>query len=227
MRDKSSVILIWAIAAFAFSGFSAVVFSGAGPSPDNRPTLVRSSPDPSGDLAATGSVTSEEWLTSMRPFCNPVDVVTRLAWSPAPEGAEGTMHEAACLALAGRTDDARARLLTLSAEDQWKGARVVFAVGHPAADAGDDVAAGPLMELVVEFWPNHYMALYHAGTARFEAGDAPRAKDYLERFLQEYKIEDGWQTNAREMLFRIVPTTAADHSGSGTSKPGGYGTVWQ
>ena len=157
MRDKSSVILIWAIAAFAFSGFSAVVFSGAGPSPDNRPTLVRSSPDPSGDLAATGSVTSEEWLTSMRPFCNPVDVVTRLVWSPAPEGAEGTMRE----------------------------------------------AAGPLMELVVEFWPNHYMALYHAGTARFEAGDAPRAKDYLECFLQEYKIEDGWQTNAREMLFRI------------------------
>ena len=99
----------------------------------------------------------------MRPYCNPVDVEMRLAWSPAPEGAEGTMHEAACLALAGRPDDARARLLTLSAEDQWKGAGVVFEVGHPAADAGDDVAAGPLMELVVEFWPNHYMALYHAG----------------------------------------------------------------
>ena len=52
----------------------------------------------------------------------------------------------------------------------------------------------------MEFWPNHYMALYHAGAARFEAGDAPRARDYLERFLQEYKIEDGWRGSARAML---------------------------
>ncbi|HIF22582.1 MAG TPA: hypothetical protein EYQ27_11915 [Gemmatimonadetes bacterium] len=52
---------------------------------------------------------------------------------------------------------------------------VVLGVGHPAADAGDDVAAGPLMELVVEFWPSHYMALYHAGAPRFEAGDTARA----------------------------------------------------
>jgi len=120
----------------------------------------------------------------MRPYCNPVDVVTRLAWKPAPASAQGTMHAAACLALAGRIDDARAQLLTLSEEDQSIGAEVVFGVGHPAADAGDDVAAGPLMELVVEFWPSHYMALYHAGAARFEAGDAAQAELYLSRFLQ-------------------------------------------
>ena len=113
------------------------------------------------------------------------------------------MHEAACLALAGRIDDARARLLTLSSEDQWRGAGVVFGVGHPAADAGDDVAAGPLMELVVEFWPNHYMALYHAGAARFEAGDSAQAKEYLERFLEEYAIEDRWRSSARAMLSEI------------------------
>ena len=200
MRDKSSVIFIAVTSTFALFGLAAVVFSDTGPSPDDRPTLVRSAPDPSSGAAATGSATSAEWLASMRPYCNPIDVETRLSWSPAPGGAEGTMHEAACLALAGRTDDARARLLTLSAEDQWRGAGVVFEVGHPAADAGDDVAAGPLMELVVEFWPNHYMALYHAGAARFEAGDAPRARDYLERFLQEYKIDDGWQGSARAML---------------------------
>ncbi len=80
---------------------------------------------------------------------------------------------------------------------------VVFEVGHPAADAGDDVGAGPLMELVVEFWPNHYMALCHAGDASFEVGDAPRARDYLERFLQEYKIEDGWWSNAHAILSEI------------------------
>ena len=199
MRDKSSVILIAAMSAFALSGLAAVVFSGTGPSPADRPTLVSSSPVPSGGAAATGA-TAAEWLASMRAYCNPIDVETRLSWSPAPEGAEGTMHEAACLALAGRTDDARARLLMLSAEDQWKGAGVVFEVGHPAADAGDEVAAGALMELVVEFWPNHYMALYHAGAARFEARDESRARDYLQRFLQEYEIEDGWQSSARAML---------------------------
>ena len=203
MRDRSGVILIAVVAAFTVSGLAAVVFSRAAPSPDKRPTPVRSLPQPSGGAAVTGPANSADWLASMRPYCNAVDVETRLAWSPAPEGAEGTMHEAACLALAGRTDDARARLLTLSAEDQWKGAGVVFEVGHPAADAGDDVAAGPLMELVVEFWPNHYMALYHAGAARFEAGDAPRARDYLERFLREYKIEDGWRSNALAMLSEI------------------------
>ena len=200
MRDRSSVILIATVSAFALSGLAAVVFSGTGPSPADRPTLVRSSPDASGGAAAIRSATAAEWFASMRAYCNPIDVETRLSWSPAPEGAEGTMHEAACLALAGRTDDARARLLVLSAEDQWKGAGVVFEVGHPAADAGDDVAAGPLMELVVEFWPNHYMALYHAGAARFEAGDESRARDYLQRFLKEYEIEDGWQSSARAML---------------------------
>lgn len=203
MRDKSIVILIAALSAFTLSGLAAVVFSGARSSTDDRPTLVRSSRDPGSASPVTDPVTSAEWLASMRPYCNPVDVETRLSWSPAPEGAEGTMHEAACLALAGRTDAARARLLTLSAQDRWKGAGVVFEVGHPAADAGDDVAAGPLMELVVEFWPNHYMALYHAGAARFEAGDESLARDYLERFLQEYKIEDGWQGSARAMLHEI------------------------
>jgi len=202
VRDKSSVILVAVLAAFALSGFSAVVFSGAGPTPDDRPTLVRSSSG-SENQPGAGNSTSRAWLASMRPYCNPIDIVTRLVWSPAPEGAEGTMYEAACLALAGRTDDARVRLLTLSGDDRTRGAGVVFAVGHPAADAGDDVAAGPLMELVVEFWPNHYMALYHAGAARFEAGDSARASEYLERFLQEYTLEDGWRSNARTMLLEI------------------------
>ena len=203
MREKSGVILITVMAAFALTGLAAVILSGTGPSPHDRPTLVRSAPDPVVAATAIVPTSAAEWLATMRPFCNPVDVLTRISWIPAPEGAEGTMHEAACLALAGRTDDARARLLTLSSEDQWRGAGVVFEVGHPAADAGDDVAAGPLMELVVEFWPNHYMALYHAGAARFEAGDAHQAKDYLERFLQEYKVEDGWQNSARAMLSQM------------------------
>ena len=81
---------------------------------------------------------------------------------------------------------------------------MVFDAGHPAADAGDEVAAGPLMELVVEFWPNHYMALYHAGAASFERGDYGLAEAYLERFLVEYATEDGWRSSAKSMLRTIA-----------------------
>jgi hypothetical protein len=79
----------------------------------------------------------------------------------------------------------------------------VFDIGHPAADAGDELAAGPLMELVVEFWPNHYMALYHAGAAAFERAELEKAEGYLTRFLAEYDVEDGWRSSALGMLDRI------------------------
>jgi outer membrane protein assembly factor BamD (BamD/ComL family) len=66
------------------------------------------------------------------------------------------------------------------------------------------VAAGPVMELVVEFWPNHYMALYHAGAARYERGDYAAAQSYLTRFLENYTAGDGWTEMARGMLQKIA-----------------------
>ena len=143
------------------------------------------------------------WFQSMKAYCNPVEVDTRLTWSPAPRSMDGTAYEAACFALAGRIDSARERILQLPEDQRWNAAGVVFGVGHPVADAGDDLAAGPIMELVVEFWPNHYMALYHAGAARFESGDGPVARDYLERFLLSYETEDGWRSRATQMLAEI------------------------
>ena len=113
------------------------------------------------------------------------------------------MYKAACFALAGRIDRAREVIERLPPGVRYQAAGVVFEAGHPAADAGDDVAAGPLMELVVEFWPNHYMALYHAGAARFERGDYGGAEGYLKRFLEEYKLDDGWTGSARSMLDQI------------------------
>jgi tetratricopeptide (TPR) repeat protein len=113
------------------------------------------------------------------------------------------MYKAACYALAGRTAHARETIQSLPPGLRYQAAGVVFDAGHPAADAGDDIAAGPLMELVVEYWPNHYMALYHAGAARFELGDHDLAKEYLERFLVEYRPDDMWSQRARSMLDRI------------------------
>lgn len=154
--------------------------------------------------AVTAASEAAAWFLEMKPYCNAVEVETRHRWMPPPAGLRGSAYSAACFALAGRTDRAREIIETLDGGDRWKAAGVVFDVGHPVADAGDDLSAGPIMELVVEFWPNHYMALYHAGAARFELGELARARAYLERFLEEYERDDGWRTEARRMLDEIV-----------------------
>ncbi|MEZ4417979.1 MAG: tetratricopeptide repeat protein, partial [Gemmatimonadota bacterium] len=145
------------------------------------------------------------WFLGMKPRCNTVEVETALRSSAPPQGWEGQGFAAACLALAGRTDDARERLAGLDADARWRAAGIVFDIGHPVADAGDDISAAPIMELVVEFWPNHYMALYHAGAARFELGQLAAARPYLESFLREYGVEDGWTGSARRMLEEMEP----------------------
>ncbi|GMV07773.1 MAG: hypothetical protein AMXMBFR53_40480 [Gemmatimonadota bacterium] len=150
------------------------------------------------------NLTANGWLQQAKPFCNAVEVVGYLRANPFPSGEDGAAHAAACLALAGLVDDARRLILELPSDARWRAAGVVFEAGHPAADAGDDLAAGPLMELVVEFWPNHYMALYHAGAACYERGEAARARDYLERFLAEYHADDGWTGSARGMLEELA-----------------------
>ncbi|MGI9625809.1 MAG: hypothetical protein ACR2QM_03155 [Longimicrobiales bacterium] len=147
-----------------------------------------------------GEGTPEGWFETMRPACNPVQVETQHSWSPPPTGLMGTAYSATCYALAGKIDTARELILGLEGDDQWRAAGVVFNVAHPVADAGNDLAAGPIMELVVEFWPNHYMALYHAGAARSALGEHEAAAPYLERFLEHYHGDDGWTRAATEML---------------------------
>ena len=140
------------------------------------------------------------WLAAVKPYCNAVEVETRVRLEPPPDGVDGAAHAAACFALAGRPDEARRRILALDGGDRWRAAGVVFEAAHPVADAGDDRSAGPIMELVVEFWPNHAMALYHAGAARHALGDRQAAGRYLRRFLEHYPQEDGWRRSAETML---------------------------
>ena len=168
--------------------------------PDDPPfTVTINIVDPSDvDPMDAGS-----WFRSMKAYCNSVEVETRLTWSPAPRSADGTAYEAACFALAGRIDSARERILQLPEDQRWHAAGVVFNVGHPVADAGDDLAAGPIMSLVVEFWPNHYQALYHAGAARYALGDHGSAHKYLVSFLEHYSADDGWRRNALSMIAAI------------------------
>jgi tetratricopeptide (TPR) repeat protein len=152
---------------------------------------------------ASPPVEAAQWFRRVRPYCNPVEVQTALRQTPAPGTNYGVAYEAACYALAGRIDDARRRIDRLPPAERYKAVNVVFTVGHPVADAGDDRSAGPIMELVIDYWPNHYMALYHAGMAEYMLGQHDLAKRNLTEFLKIYREPDGWRSNAIEVLKRL------------------------
>jgi hypothetical protein len=143
------------------------------------------------------------WFRQVRPYCNSVEVDVVMRNTPAPPSVDGQAFRAACFALAGRIDAARRVIDALPAESRAPAAGIVFEVGHPVADAGDDRAAGPIMELVVDYWPNHYMALYHAGMAEYMLGQHALARKNLKAFLEIYRAGDGWVSNARDVLARI------------------------
>jgi hypothetical protein len=82
-------------------------------------------------------------------------------------------------------------------------AGIVFAIGHPVADAGDDQSAGPIMRLVVSYQPENYMALYHAGMSEYILGQMDLAKTHLTQFLDLYHENDGWRSNALDVLHRL------------------------
>lgn len=204
MRMRPETVLIAVMSAFTLAGLTAVALDRTDPvAPVQLVDPVRVTLDPTTISGIPTAGDAEAWFQSIRAFCNPVEVETRLRWQPAPESEEGVMREAACYALAGKIDRARSLIEGLPLDRRFQAAGVVFNAGHPAADAGDELAAGPLMELVVEFWPNHYMALYHAGASSFQRGDYDSSEQYLTRFLAEYSVEDGWRSSALTMLEQV------------------------
>lgn len=196
--DRAERILIAVVSFFAVTGVVGVTFLQ---SPTASMRLVESPTEPFPGVEAP--LDAIRWFGSVRQHCNPVEVETYLGWQPAPPTPDGDMYKAACFALAGRIDRARGVIDSLPPGLRRPAAGIVFEAGHPAADAGDDVAAGPLMELVLEYWPGHYMALYHAGAARFDLGDYDVAEGYLKRFLAAYGADDGWTASATAMLAAI------------------------
>jgi len=149
----------------------------------------------------------EAWWARIRGSCNAVEVELAQRMQPAPETLEGQGYSAACWALAGRIDSARAVIDRLPADDWYRAAGIVFDVAHPVADAGDNRSAGPIMELVIHYWPNHYMALYHAGMAEFATGQPQLARKNLTAFLSYYHENDGWTQSARETLDQLGAAT--------------------
>jgi hypothetical protein len=150
------------------------------------------------------------WFARIKPFCNAVEVDVQQQYLPPPAGTEGAGYSAACYALAGKIDRARQAIEALPAGDRGQAAGIVFAVGHPVADAGDDASAGPIMRLVVEYTPENYMALYHAGMAEYMLGQRDLATKNLTEFLRLYHENDGWRANGITVLQRLRSTAPTD-----------------
>lgn len=192
-----------------YMGLCAVAIAASRPAPDFDPSTIHYPVDPlpaeapSPDPAPAPS-NAAEWFSQIKPYCNTVEVETALAGHPpAPETTQGIGYKAACLALGGKIDRARETIESLAGDARWQAAGVVFEVAHPVADAGDDRSAGPIMALVADFWPTHYMALYHAGMSEFALGDQPAAIRHLTAFLHQYQAEDGWKSSARGALAKM------------------------
>src|SRR5713101_3319479 len=150
-----------------------------------------------------GGTPAQRWFTRAKPSCNPVEVGQFMARNPAVAGWDGAGFAAGCWALAGKIDEARTILGRIPQSERRRAAGIVFDLAHPVADAGDDVAAAAIMNLVIESWPNHFQALYHAGMSDFALGNRDRARTHLNEFLRLYATEDGFRRNAKDALARM------------------------
>jgi len=145
----------------------------------------------------------QEWFAATKQYCNAVEAALAQRNRPAPATTEGQGYSAACYALGGKIDLARATIDRLPSGARPAAANIVFNVAHPVADAGDDRSAGPIMALVVGYIPDHYMALYHAGMSEYALDQPDLARQHLESFLTYYHQNDGWTRNAQDVLARL------------------------
>jgi serine/threonine protein kinase len=172
--------------------------------------INRNSPEPlttttasTTPTATTDTSTGSGWFNNIKPRCNAVEATTAINASPPPANWEGIGYAAACYALAGKIDAADRSIGQLDPGMRAQAVNIVFEIGHPVADAGDDRSAGPIMELVLKYWPQNYMAMYHAGMSAYALGDIPLSKQRLTDFLNTYKAADGWTNNARAVMDKI------------------------
>lgn len=141
-----------------------------------------------------------DWLATIKPSCNREDVMLATDLHPAPTTGDGPALEAACFAIAGDIAKARALVLAMEPGQRSEAAGVILDIALDSRDADTDPSVGPVMDLVLEFWPNHYLALYYAGRSRYLSGDVDGAASYLERFILGYPRDDALVREAHRML---------------------------
>ncbi len=158
-----------------------------------RPSLPSAPPE-------APPATPSAWFDAIRAQCTPARAQLAVDLSRPPAGTVSTGYEAACFAIAADRSKARALILGLPEATRLEAASVVFNVAQAMVERGQEMAAGPLMELVLEFWPNHYVALYEAGVTRYSGGDYTYARIYLQRFLDVYVQDDQRTQRAMRMI---------------------------
>jgi hypothetical protein len=191
------------LAGFAYIGLCATLIVRAMRERQPSHPMVQVSPPPVPPAPPSGSA-AEQWFASMKQYCNPVEVDVQTRDTPPPTTSDGAGYLAACFALAGKIERARGIIEEMSSGDRGAAANVLFNVAHPVADAGDDRASGPMMELVLDYWPNNYMALYHAGMSEYSLGQTALAERHLRGFLAMYSENDGFTGAARSALAKIA-----------------------
>ena len=154
----------------------------------------------------------KQWFNTIKSNCNSLEVITAMARTNYPKTPKGIGYAASCYALAGRIDLAEKVIEELPSNLRVYAAEVVFNIGHPIADAGDDRSAGKIMDLVLKYWSGNYMALYHAGMSAYVLGEYSKAEHHLEEFLHIYQRNDGWTNKAKLALSRIEQNIPADRS---------------
>jgi tetratricopeptide (TPR) repeat protein len=205
--------------AYHILGWSYVAFCGFAVA---RSLLAEPAPSHASGLRPVASTFADatEWFRRAKPYCNAVEITVLQRQASPPATLEGASFHAACFALAGKIDDARRIIDALSQADRHRAAGIVFDVGHAVADAGDDRSAAPIMELVVDYWPNHYMALYHAAMAEYMLGQRDLARRNLTEFLKLYNVNDGWRSNGVEVLRRLNDSTGRQAEFTRPREPG-------
>jgi cytochrome c-type biogenesis protein CcmH/NrfG len=148
-----------------------------------------------------GTDGARAWFLRVKPSCNRLEVEARLNREPPPDGNRGIAYGALCYGLAGRIDRATALLDQMERADQrHRAAQIIFKYSHPIADTGDDVAAGPLMELVVRYQPKNFMAVFHSGMSAAVLRQEELARTRLNDFLEMYRKDDVWTSRAKRAL---------------------------
>lgn len=191
---------------FAMLGLLVFYFSfSAAPHRKTQPTYV-----PVKQVKAVKAVSQKaagksarSWFAAIRPSCNAVEVEAHIQDRPAPSDNVGAAYTATCLILAGKPDRAREVINELQQDKRMDAALVVFNTIHPIADRGGDMATLPGMLVILDYMPDNYQALYHAGIAEAKLGKFKDADEHLTKFLNLYTRSDHFTRRGREVLEKV------------------------
>ena len=113
----------------------------------------------------------------------------------------------------GRSTRARTVIDALAAGDRAQAAEHRFKIGHPVADAGDDQSAGPDHAARGELPARQLHGALPRRDVRVHPGPDGFRAHPPEQFIDLYRAEDGWRSNALDVLRRLERPNAVTASG--------------